>query len=383
MRVALGQLDANGDCLYATTLARQIKADHPGCHLAWWVSSRCAHLLEANADVDEVVVVPVADWANENREAGWALLKSELLRIQAGPRPYDRIWTPQVFPENFRRFDGTVRPSMFRGYDKPITVPIDPVINLVQRERDRAAAFAERHRLAERRHVVLFECSSNSGQSHVTPRFAIEVAQRLISRVDDTMVLLSTMLPVGQMPPGVVSAGELTMRENLAILDWCSCFVGCGSGLTVVATSEQARKMPNVQLLAGSRSVLASFVHDFAYWGKPVDRFVEMADATVEQAAACVERCLTEGVEPARHEFEAPVPVAFEFLFSTVDTMLIQRGMFLDAAESLAHAARRYPEHSEILAFAHTRVLPLCRHDARHGLPEAAVQEAFIHEVLR
>ena len=38
MKVSLVQLDANGDCLYATTIARQIKQDYPGCHLTWWIS---------------------------------------------------------------------------------------------------------------------------------------------------------------------------------------------------------------------------------------------------------------------------------------------------------------------------------------------------------
>src|SRR5512138_3038540 len=40
-RVLLGQLEANGDCVYATTVARQIKTDNPDCHLTWAIGSRC------------------------------------------------------------------------------------------------------------------------------------------------------------------------------------------------------------------------------------------------------------------------------------------------------------------------------------------------------
>lgn len=383
MRVAIGQLDANGDCLYATTIARQIKADHPGCHLAWWISSRCSHLLVDNPFVDEVIEIPVPDWKPESREVGWSVLRAELLRVQGGGSPYDRIWTPQIFPGNFRWFDGTVRPSMFRGYGRPITVPVDPVIRLTAGERGRVEAFARRHRLADFRHVVLFECSSNSGQSQVTPQFATEVAARVTAARADTAVILSTMQAVGELPARVLTAGSLSMRENLALLDHCSCFVGCGSGLTVVATMDAAPPLPNIQILDSSRSVLASFRHDFVYWNKPTDRFVELADGSVAEAAACVVRCLADGVEAARAEFDRPVAVRFDFLFATVNAMLVQRGQFIDAAESLAHARRRYPEHREIPAFAASKVLPLCRHDVRAGLPAAREQMAFAAETLR
>ncbi|MEQ1577992.1 MAG: hypothetical protein ABL894_10090, partial [Hyphomicrobium sp.] len=58
-RILLGQLGSNGDCLYATTIARQIKKDFPGCHLTWAISSLCTRVLDNNPDVDEVWEVPV------------------------------------------------------------------------------------------------------------------------------------------------------------------------------------------------------------------------------------------------------------------------------------------------------------------------------------
>ena len=177
MKAALVQLDANGDCLYATTIARQIKQDYPGCHLTWWISSRCSNLLKGNPYVDELVSVDLADWTNVSRDIIWTLATREIGRRQTGPDPYDRIWTPQVYPDNFRRFDGTVRPSMFRGYDRPITVPIDPIIALTPEEEYLAAEYASEHSLSAKGRVVLFECSSNSMQSHVTPDFAKEVAR--------------------------------------------------------------------------------------------------------------------------------------------------------------------------------------------------------------
>ena len=54
-RIALVQLFSNGDCLYATTVARQIKTDYPGCYLAWVIAGFCKNILDENPFVDEVI----------------------------------------------------------------------------------------------------------------------------------------------------------------------------------------------------------------------------------------------------------------------------------------------------------------------------------------
>lgn len=380
MKVAIVQLDANGDCLYATTIARQIKHDYPGCHLTWWISSRCRNLLTGNPYVDELVSVDLSDWSNVSRDIIWTLAMRQIVRRQTGPDPYDRIWTPQVYPDNFRRFDGTVRPSMFRGYDRPITVPIDPIIALTPEEESRAAAYAAEHSLSAKGRVVLFECSSNSMQSHVTPDFAKEVARLSAAAKEDIFFLLSTMQPLGDdLPPNAVSAASLTMRENLALLDHCSDFIGCGSGLTVVATCDRAKKVPIIQILDSGRSVLGSFHHDFSYWGKPTDMLIELADATPEEAFACLRRCQSSGMQGAIAEFHRPVPVTFDFLHSISD-YLIERGQYLDAAESLAHTYRRYPERPELLNYARRNLLPLCQLDGSFRLSGGMRQWQFVEE---
>ncbi|MEA5390267.1 hypothetical protein VB738_03230 [Cyanobium gracile UHCC 0139] len=380
MKVALVQLDANGDCLYATTLARQIKQDYPGCHLTWWISSRCRNLLTGNPYVDEVVSVDLSDWTNASRDIIWNLATREIGRRQTGPDPYDRIWTPQVYPDNFRRFDGTVRPSMFRGYDRPITVPIDPIIALTPEEESRAAEYAVEHNLSAKGRVVLFECSSNSRQSHVTPEYAKEVARLSAAAQEDIFFLLSTMQPLGDdLPANALSAASLTMRENLALLDHCTDFIGCGSGLTVVATCDRAKRVPNLQILDSSRSVLGSFHHDFSYWGKPTDTIIELCDATPAETFECLRRCHGCGLKAAIAEFHRPVPVTFDFLHS-ISEYLIVRGQYLDAAESLAHTFRRYSDRPELLSFARREVLPLCPLDASFHLPGGMRQWQFVEE---
>ena len=112
-RILLGQLGANGDCLYATILARQLRNDYPKAHISWAISSQCVDLLRNNPDIDEAWEIPVGGW--DQHEAMWRVFEREASRgsIQ---RDYDLVLLSQIWPNNFQNFDGTVRPSILRSY---------------------------------------------------------------------------------------------------------------------------------------------------------------------------------------------------------------------------------------------------------------------------
>lgn len=362
-RILLAQLGANGDCLYATVLARQIKHDHPDCHLTWAVARQCRPILEGNPHVDEVWEWDVPPPA---RERAWAALETAVLHIQSGPAPYDQICMSQIWPLNYRRYDGTIRPSILRAWPGGITVPVDSVIMLSDQERERVAAFARRHALEQRAHVILFECSSNSGQSYVSPAFAQDVARRVAAELDDCLFILSTSEPIDSDLPMVVSAQELGIREHAELTRYCSVFVGCGSGLTVAATADAAHELPNIQLLSGHTSVYASFHHDFEYWNKPTGRFVEMGDASAEKTAAAIVACCRRGLEAARGEFHRPLPVTFGFYFDQIDRWLLRFDhRYVDALESLGVTAGRYGWDESLLEFGRSTLLPHLARDPR------------------
>ena len=79
-RVLLGQLISNGDCLYATAVAQQIKHDFPGCHLTWAVSSLCRKIIEENPWIDDIWEIPLANWSDELLRASWHSFANEALR---------------------------------------------------------------------------------------------------------------------------------------------------------------------------------------------------------------------------------------------------------------------------------------------------------------
>ena len=54
-KILLAQLNSNGDCIYATVIAKQIKEiDYPNCHLTWAISNKCKQSILHNPHVDEI-----------------------------------------------------------------------------------------------------------------------------------------------------------------------------------------------------------------------------------------------------------------------------------------------------------------------------------------
>lgn len=361
MKVLLGQLGSNGDCLYATTLARQIKTDFPGCHLTWGISSLAQRVIDNNPDIDEIWEVPLQSWAE--MEVGWNEFEREALRRHSRGE-FQQIFLTQISPNNFATYDGTIRPSMFRNYPKPITVPVETNIRLTLEEIEKVDAWFKSSAASDAGFVVLFECSSKSGQSAVTPALALQVAELVVAQEPDVAVILSTHEPLSPSHPRIVLGGELSMRETARLTHHTDLFVGCGSGLTVVATSNAAKPhLPNIQLLSKASSVYASFMHDFEYFKKPAGHFLE---STVEDAATIAEIILAarrDGLATAKLRFHKPAPLDFTWYLKLIDLMLLQRGHYLDAARSVQITAERYGWHPQLRTFTRRYLIPLMPHD--------------------
>ena len=361
MRILLGHLASNGDCLYATTVARQIKADFPGCHLTWAISSLCRDVIRHNPDVDDVWEVTMADWADMG--ICWhAFEKEAWSRVARGD--FDRAFMTQISPALFGNYDGTIRPSVLRSYPHPITVPVETVIELSNEERDRVARFVADVGLEGFDDAVLFECASKSGQSFVTPDFALEIARKIVAERPKTAVLLSTHLPIETGHPGIVHAGALSMRETALLTHHVDAFVGCGSGLTVIATSSAAKPgLPNIQILSESTSVYASFRHDFEYFGKEASHFLEITRPDAGHIARAVLCVLENGIAAARKTYDAPPRLDFSWYRQLVESQLLQSRQYLEAARSLTFTVRRYGWLPELKAFAAVYVEPYLEFD--------------------
>lgn len=378
-RFLLGQLCMNGDCLYATILARQIKHDHPGSHLTWAISSACRAMIENNPDVDAIWEIPA--YNRMEQENAWYLFETVAIRhvLDGG---YDKAYLPQLWPNNMQNFDGTIRPSMLRVYGRPITVPIKCVLNLTDREVDRVEAFVREHKLHDYRHRILVESNSMSSQSFLTPELAEFIAEMVRMQVPDCCFIMASNERVKSIRSGIIDASKLSIREIGALSHHATLLLGSASGLTVVTQSTAGKRLPMIQLLSGDKSVFASFVHDHEYWGLPVDDMIELVDVPPGQVALCIRQVLNDGIENVRGSLHKGPELRFDYYLSNMKQWLLGRGRYFDAMQSLNLAAARYGWLPDLLAIAIYTVIPGMLQDPRMGLNEYRLAaEAFASDV--
>jgi ADP-heptose:LPS heptosyltransferase len=79
-KILIVHLVSNGDCLYVTAIARQIKIDYPGSHLTWIISNLCSQVLINNEYVDQVEIWPVSG-VKEALFQEWLYLQNTIFSI--------------------------------------------------------------------------------------------------------------------------------------------------------------------------------------------------------------------------------------------------------------------------------------------------------------
>ena len=354
-RILLGQLAANGDCAYATILARQLRHDHPDAHLTWAISSSCAGLLKNNPHVDEVWEIPARGW--NTQAAMWRMFEQEAFR-RYQRREFDELLLSQVWPGNLQNFDGTVRPCILRSLGRPVTVPIETVLCLTDDEIERVESFVKESDIGSFEHRILFECESRSGQSFITPELAQDIAKKLYESLPNATVIFSTIQPMDLQNTRSRYAGQLSLREIAQLTQACTAFVGAGSGGTVIATSSAAKPLPTVLLLKSDTSVFGSFAHDLEYFGIDHPGIVETAEENVGRVASYIARVCREGPGPVLAEPGVGMPVKFEHYQTVLETNLLPRQGYLDAARSLLVTAGRYGWTEELVRFGRQRIEP-------------------------
>jgi hypothetical protein len=258
-----------------------------------------------------------------------------------------------------------VRPSILRSYGRPITVPIENVVNLSAEEIDKVELFAAEGRLSDFEHRILFECSSKSGQSFVTPELAQEIALHLYKELPGACVIFSTHLPMKIADRRSRYAGVLSLREVAHLTHHCSLFVGAGSGGSVMACSTAAKPLPMIQLLSASTSVFASFAHDMDYFGIKDRQILEMTVEDPRHIAACIAAACNEGMSKAIDKYDARIPVKFNHYILLIEQMLLAHHRYIDAAKSLMVTAARYGWRPELVAFGKQRIVDRLALDPR------------------
>ena len=283
-RILLGQLGMYGDCLYATAIARQIKQDNPGCYLIWGIGSHYASILKNNPFVDQVWEYPITSrW--EVTSKWYAFAKEAQERKDRGE--FDEIYLTQAYPGNPHLFYDSLRKAMFRAYGK-MTVDLQPIIVLGLEEVINVTDFAKLHNIQRRENVILFEYAAESGQSYVTPEFALKVAELVVKNIPGSCVVLSGSKKIKTDNPNIIDASGLTFRENAELTEYCTLFVGAGSGITQIVQSSWAKPIPLILLLKKRNNAGVSTIWERKQLGLPADDVIEMSECKEVGVFQCI-----------------------------------------------------------------------------------------------
>lgn len=305
-KILLVQLFSNGDCLYATTVARQIKQDFPNCYLTWAITSSCKSIIENNPFVDDVMIVN--DVAKDDIIA-FRKFKKNVLK-QKSEKIFDEIFITQIMDENQAFYDGCIRSNILRGYPFPITVPIKPVLKLKTEEINVASNFANEHNFSKYKNVILFEFAPQSGQLKMTKDIALQISEKLVSD-GNTAIVMSSGIKIFHNNPAIIDGSKLNLRETCALTHHCTFLLGTSSGITWLSTSDGAKQLPMVQILNAQTDWVNPISRDFERYHLPSDHVIELIDFDLDKIIKCV--CLAlENFEEAKLRFNQPIPLHFK-----------------------------------------------------------------------
>jgi hypothetical protein len=293
-RILLVHLAANGDCLMATTVARQIKEDFPGSHLTWAIGYKSRHVIDNNPHVDEIWSVDYLPDETPYHNV-WRRTKEEAERRKAAG-DFDHVFYTQIFPDNLNNFDGTTRSSTFRSYPGTITVPVAPIIRLRDHEVERVRLFAASNDLQRYENVVIFECAPGSQQSPLTPDLALGVVRRIVEQRSDTAFIISSHHRFNSDHPAIIDGSVLSYRENAELSKYGTLLLGGSSGITWLMTSEWSKRLPTIQFLQKNNAwyCFASVKYDHRFFGLDASHILETDLSTKDDIADLISKYLTQ-----------------------------------------------------------------------------------------
>jgi len=316
LKILLVQLYSNGDCLYATAVARQIKQDYPDAHLTWAIADFCKQIIAGNPYIDDLLIV---NSVPKNDVVAYRRFRKNLYE-QKKQGHWGKVIITNLIDNRQANYDGCIRSAIFRGYGKKISFPVQPVLELTNNEKDKVAAFAREHNLSTYREVILFEFAPQSGQSTIDFPFAIRLAEDLAKR-SDIAIILSSANRITHASSQIIDGSVLTLRETAAITHYCSFLIGCSSGITWISTSSAAKQLPMVQLLNPDTRWVNPISRDFERFGIPAHSLIELIDFDKEKLMLVLREAF-DNFTDARKRFHQAIPLHFKTTRNIVYNLL-------------------------------------------------------------
>lgn len=305
-KILLVQLFSNGDCLYATTIAGQIKQDYPGCHLTWAVAGFCRNILEGNPYIDAILEI---NDVPKNDVVAFRRLKKRLYTEKRNG-VWKELFITHIMDSNQAYYDGCIRTTIFRAYPHTVSISNTPVLSISEIEKNKVQEFVQLHSIDKYDHVILFEFAPQSGQLPITKEMALNIAEKLSSN-EKVAVILSSAQKILHPNKNIIDGSPLTLRETAALTLYCTLLIGCSSGITWITTSDAAKLLPMIQLVNPYTDWVNPVSRDFKRFGKSTDFIIDIIDFNEQSVVNCVREALTD-FSSAKRIYDQVIPLHFK-----------------------------------------------------------------------
>ncbi|MBP6431252.1 MAG: hypothetical protein KA319_05755 [Ferruginibacter sp.] len=299
-KILFVHLYSNGDCLYATAIARQIKNDYSNAILTWAVAGFCKEIIKNNPYVDNMLVV---DDVLKNDVNAFRKFKKKIIAEERAGK-WDKVFITHNMDTNLALYDGTIRGMILRAYPTKVTIPLQPILQLTKTELDNVAFFANKNKLSSYKNVILWEYAPLSGQVALNFDMVMAVAKRITAQ-PSTCVILSSANKFTSTAT-IIDASVLKVRENAALTHYCTLLIGCSSGITWLTTSSAAKFLPMVQLLNAKAAFRNLPSIDFKRYSIEHNGLIELFSFGEEKVFSCLQQILTQGFSSAINYNENP-----------------------------------------------------------------------------
>ncbi len=340
-KILMVLLNSNGDCLYGTVIAKQIKeVDYPGCHLTWVVNTNCKQSIENNPFVDKIWEVETKKTITDIRE--WNAIK-KTTEQKKSKGEFDLIFYLQIHGENVLKYDGGIRSSLYKNYPHPIVISQQPLIFLRPEEINNVTAFSNKFNLAKFKKIVLVECGPTSFTSNLHPDKLIGILELIIKNNKDIAFILSSNKKISHLNPQIIDGSELSFRENAELTKHCDFFIGCSSGITWLSTTQWAKNIPKIILTNPKDYYTSSFIHDHKEASLPFDHVIEIQDHknSLQDIKNIIELITENDFEKAKSAYHTEFKLQnFKFVYHQCKGF-IKKGDFISPVKSFRVVCKR------------------------------------------
>ena len=308
VKILLVQLASFGDCLMVTPIAKQIKEiDYPGCHLTWMIGSKYSSILKHNPYIDKTEEIPsnTFDDIDYNRRR-----VNEFIESIGGCNIFDKIFITDFIEANLSNFYGTTRSMLYRNYPTKLKIDPKPLIYLDKNETENVAEFCRIHKITKETFNVLFECSPQSGQSLMSLKDALRIANEITLKNQKIKFILSTHQSFKSDNPNVIDGSKISFRENAELVNHCDLLVGCSSGISWLCTTNYSKMLPFIQIISPDYPS-ASMKADFMYFGIDTRYLIELYNPSEIIVEKCIIAASTNKFQRAKKKFDTDIQKAF------------------------------------------------------------------------